>query len=143
MIFDTGSFMLAVFADQPPAGMKPILAAEVGADAGRRSAWAAATQELRWRLQGVGEGAARRRERGAGRLLRARARRRRPPVAPAARGVRRARAHGRGGRRSGVTRGCEERLSKARVARALRAAAAAWQGSLGGRSQSGYGHGRL
>jgi hypothetical protein len=56
VIFDTGSFMLAVFADQPPAGMKPILAAEVGADAGRRSAWAAATQELRWRLQGVDEG---------------------------------------------------------------------------------------
>ena len=33
VIFDTGSFMLAVFARPPPAGMEPIMDAEIGQDA--------------------------------------------------------------------------------------------------------------
>jgi len=56
VIFDTGSFMLAVFAEAPPPGSKPIMAAEAGAASGHSGAWAGAVRELRWKLQGVDEG---------------------------------------------------------------------------------------
>lgn len=52
VIFDTGSFMLAVFADPAPEGMKPILEAEARVFEGTR-AWGGVAGELMWRLQGV------------------------------------------------------------------------------------------
>eukprot|EP00282_Hemiselmis_andersenii_P035498 CAMPEP_0169447008 /NCGR_PEP_ID=MMETSP1042-20121227/11289_1 /TAXON_ID=464988 /ORGANISM="Hemiselmis andersenii, Strain CCMP1180" /LENGTH=478 /DNA_ID=CAMNT_0009558533 /DNA_START=20 /DNA_END=1456 /DNA_ORIENTATION=+ len=51
VIFDTGSFMLAVFARPAPTGMTPILAAESGSDAAGAS-WRDAAKELMWRVQG-------------------------------------------------------------------------------------------
>ena len=52
VIFDTGSFMLAVFAEKAPEGMKPILAAEAGVSEGARG-WGGVTGELMWQLQGA------------------------------------------------------------------------------------------
>jgi hypothetical protein len=53
VIFDTGSFMLAVFADPAPTGMKPILDAEARVFEGRSREWGGVAGELMWRLQGV------------------------------------------------------------------------------------------
>lgn len=55
VIFDTGSFMLAVFARPPPAGLKPILAAEVGSDEGGVSnwGWRESVRELAWRASAL------------------------------------------------------------------------------------------
>lgn len=50
VIFDTGSFMLAVFAESPPKGMKPILDAEAAVFEGARGG---VTGELMWRLQSM------------------------------------------------------------------------------------------
>lgn len=52
VIFDTGSFMLAVFADKAPKGMKPILEAEATVFEGARP-WGGVAGELMWRLQGL------------------------------------------------------------------------------------------
>ena len=52
VIFDTGSFMLAVFAEPAPKGMKPILAAEARVWEGAEG-WQGAAGELAWRLQSV------------------------------------------------------------------------------------------
>ena len=51
VIFDTGSFMLAVFARPAPTGMKPILAAEARVYEGSRG-WGGDNGELVWQLQG-------------------------------------------------------------------------------------------
>uniref|UniRef100_A0A7S0I0E6 Peptidase A1 domain-containing protein n=1 Tax=Hanusia phi TaxID=3032 RepID=A0A7S0I0E6_9CRYP len=53
VIFDTGSFMLAVFADPAPEGMKPILDAQVGSYEGSESTWGQISQELSWRIRGL------------------------------------------------------------------------------------------
>jgi hypothetical protein len=58
VIFDTGSFMLAVFADSAPAGMKPILDLETGAEAGEAAAggrWSLEADRLGWILDGSGD----------------------------------------------------------------------------------------
>lgn len=54
VIFDTGSFMLAVFAKPPPAGLKPILAAEAGSDVGGGNwGWRESVRELAWRASSL------------------------------------------------------------------------------------------
>mmetsp|Transcript_20517 Transcript_20517/g.32092 ORF Transcript_20517/g.32092 Transcript_20517/m.32092 type:complete len:489 (+) Transcript_20517:120-1586(+) len=52
VIFDTGSFMLAVFAQPAPKGMKPILEAVSGVYEGSFS-WRDRAKELSWGLEGV------------------------------------------------------------------------------------------
>jgi hypothetical protein len=52
VIFDTGSFMLAVFAAPAPEGMKPILEAETRVFEASEG-WRGAAGELMWRLQSV------------------------------------------------------------------------------------------
>lgn len=53
VIFDTGSFMLAVFAKPAPPNMRPILAAEAGSDEGAFAGWKAGVNELIWRASSL------------------------------------------------------------------------------------------